>query len=226
MGGNYSVILSFVFLVLATTDLSGQVHERQGWLFWSHEQTLTNKLKLFGDLQLRSADEAKYLETLLVRPGLTYVVNDNEELTVGYTLFANWEMEEDKKVYEPEHRIWEQYQVEMKLGSNTLSNRIRLEQRFPGQSQFSQRLRYYIKLKIPVFESRYFTAIQNEIFLNVQNKEVINNHLYDQNRLYGGIGYEFTKEIDLELGYMFRYQIEKESNVVSHILQLTISTNF
>ncbi len=65
----------------------------------------------------------------------------------------------------------------------------------------------------------------NEIFLNIQNKEKLNNNFFDQNRPYAGIGYRITRKIETELGYYHRYQLEKDSRKREAIVQLMLITN-
>jgi hypothetical protein len=39
----------------------------------------------------------------------------------------------------------------------------------------------------------------NEIFLNTKSS------VFDRNRVYGGLGYKFSKILRLELGYMYKF---------------------
>ena len=82
----------------------------------------------------------------------------------------------------------------MKFGQVSLQNRFRLEQRFIERQIddiFSQRLRYFARLIVPLakkeaaFSKGVFAALQNEIFFNIQNKDKLNNSVFDQNRAYG-----------------------------------------
>ena len=67
-------------------------------------------------------------------------------------------------------------------------NRFRLEQRFIETNTtniFSQRLRYFARAVIPFqkqvtnkFSKGAFFALQEEIFLNLQNKELLNNKIH------------------------------------------------
>lgn len=206
--------------------------ENAGWLYLSTEKKLIGKWGLSADVQLRSANHLDYLMVLLLRPGIVYNITEKQSATLGYTYFATWEREESKKTFTPEHRIWEQYQVEGMIGKTEMTNRFRLEQRFIQQDEdvFAQRFRYYIKAQVPLATDKEFTkgwyvGLQNELFLNVQNKEKINNDFFDQNRLYGALGYRLSRKCDLEAGYLYRYQIQ-ENNLHSHILQFALYADF
>ena len=229
----YCLLLILVILLNYQYTL-GQSVEYNGWLFWSHQQKLSERWQFSADVQVRSADKLDYINTLLIRPGIGYKLTDNQTLTFGYTYFGTWETEHDSKIYEPENRIFEQYQVENEIQRTELTNRFRYEQRFISQQNgnvFAQRFRYYINAQIPLFVNPLFTkglylAVQNELFLNVQGKDKINNHFFDQNRIYAGPGYRLNEKTDLEAGYMYRYQIDKETNLQNNILQISLKTSF
>lgn len=229
----YCLLLILVILLNYQYTL-GQSVEYNGWLFWSHQQKLSERWQFSADIQVRSADKLDYINTLLIRPGIGYKLTDNQTLTFGYTYFGTWETKHDRKIYEPENRIFEQYQIENEIQRTELTNRFRYEQRFISQQNgnvFAQRFRYYINAQIPLFVNPLFTkglylAVQNELFLNVQGKDKINNHFFDQNRIYAGPGYRLNEKTDLEAGYMFRYQIDKETNLQNNILQISLKTSF
>ena len=211
---NKCVIL-FLFccvLLIPSIQASGQTKtEHAAWLFLSAEQSLSKKCALSADVQARSATHLDYLTVLLLRPGLVYKITEKQSATVGYAYSGSWEKEAGAKTYTLENRIWEQYEVDGRVGRIELTNRLRLEQRFIQKEKdvFAQRLRYFIKTRIPLatdkdFTKGWYAGLQNELFLNVQNKENINNKTFDQNRLNGALGYRFSKSWDVEAGYLYR----------------------
>ena len=223
-------VLGLILMISQSTF--GQKSEHNGWLFLSHQQKLGDKWQLSSDFQIRSADKLSYLNTLLIRPGIGYKISDDQTVTVGYTFFGRWMKENSETTYQPEHRIFEQYQLENKIARIEITNRVRYEQRFirKDESIFAQRFRYYIQAQIPLiadsdFKTGFYTAIQDEIFLNVQGKDKLNNHVYDQNRTYISLGYRFGENLEIEAGYMFRYIIEQDQNVRNNILQIFIKTS-
>ena len=134
-----------------------------------------------------------------------------------------------------ENRIWEQYIFSLKIGRTLMQNRFRLEQRFIQRSTndvFAQRLRYFARAIIPVkkqkdsFYQGVFVALQDEIFMNIQNKNNINNSFFDQNRIYGAVGYRVNSKLDLEVGYMNQYINGAMTNVSNNIIQMALYTWF
>lgn len=229
-----SIFLSFlIFLSQGIHEASGQAVERNGWLFWSHQQKLSERWQFSSDVQVRSADRLGYANTLLIRPGVGYKLKADQTVTVGYTYFGTWERENNESVHENEHRAFEQFQIEKKIQRIEITNRFRFEQRFlnqEGDHFFAQRFRYYITTQIPLvtdplFEKGIFMTVQNELFLNVQGQKKLGTKLYDQNRSYLGLGYRFNKLFEAEAGYMFRYIID-ETKTRNNILQVSVRTSF
>lgn len=210
-----------------------QTSETAGWFFLSHSQKLDKKWSYLSDVQLRSSPGFNFFQNILLRPGLSYHITDQQSVGIGYTYFATWDRNELPSTFEPENRIFEQYILELEFGRLMLNNRFRLEQRFiqkVSENVFAQRLRHQIQAKIRLnadtaFKKGWYLNLQNEIFVNIQHKDKLNNKFFDQNRPYAAIGYRFTKKIETEIGYYYRYQVEKDSRKREPIVQLMVITN-
>jgi hypothetical protein len=225
------VVLLFSFAAHAQTT-----SENSGWFAWFNSYKFSKHFGLHSDIQIRSADNWEYVKTILIRPGLTYHFNSKNNVTVGYAYIGNYNrLPEPSKNELTENRIWEQYINVAKFGSVSLQNRLRLEQRFieqQTQNVFAQRLRYFVRAIIPLtkqqqaFNKGAYAALQNEVFFNIQNKDKTNNSFFDQNRAYGAVGYRFSKQLDLEAGYMNQYTNGLTTNVSNNIFQLALYTRF
>ena len=225
-------------ITILSISLSGQtVHQNTSWFAWFNSYKLSGHWRLHFDGQVRSADNWDYVRTVLVRPGITYAFNARNAATVGYAYIATYNQPaaNASKTRLDESRIWEQYINTTKIGRASLQNRVRLEQRFierTTENVFAQRLRYWVRTIIPFikpktsFTKGFFGAIQNEIFLNVQNKDKINESLFDQNRAYLAIGYRFSPKIDIDAGYMNQYAKGVSNDVSNNIIQMAIYTKF
>jgi hypothetical protein len=104
----------------------------------------------------------------------------------------------------------------------TLNHRFRLEQRFISKSaainnsletygnNFANRFRYFFRDIVPFngkknFTKGAFAGLQNEIFINIGDKSSVNKKYFDQNRAYLALGYRFSRELDVEIGYLNQY---------------------
>ncbi|AMR33818.1 hypothetical protein A0256_21445 [Mucilaginibacter sp. PAMC 26640] len=208
--------------------------ENTGWFFLSHTQKISSKFDILADVQLRSADRFDYFSALLLRSALNYNFNKKHAVALGYAYKGDWMHEDGERTQSAENRTYQQYLYNFKAGKVELSARFRQEQRFvkeEGEVAFSQRSRGFISAQIPLiadtgFTKGLYTAIQNEIFLNVQNKGKVNGSFFDQNRSFISLGYRWSKKIDTEFGYMCWYQKEIDGSAKTNVWQLMVTTSF
>lgn len=208
------------------------VNQNAGWLFLMNSTKFNDKWGMHFDFQVRTQDAWDGVRHILIRPGLTYFINKSSDVTVGYLYtptFLRLDGAADNTL--TEHRIWEQYIYKHKFSSINVSHRFRLEQRFV-EDQFSQRGRYFVRFMAPLqkvdgsFDEGFFGALQNEVFLNVQNKDQVNGSLFDQNRAYGALGYRFSPKVDVEAGYMNQSVNGRNNNTSNNIIQVALYTRF
>jgi len=192
-------------LVLPFYGLS-QNSDLGNWLIYIGSKELKNGWNIHNEVQYRNYDAVGDLEQLLLRTGLGYNLTENNNnllLGYGYILSENYVGETDQKVSVNEHRIFQQFTTKQKVGVLNLSHRYRFEQRFV-EDDFKLRFRYFLGLKIPLQNKAdgnnpLYLSAYNEIFLNTKSE------IFDRNRLYGGLGYQFSKQLRLELGYMNQF---------------------
>jgi hypothetical protein len=73
------------------------------------------------------------------------------------------------------------------------------------ESDFKLRFRYFLAFNVPLnnremTDKTWYGSAYNEIFLNTEK-----DHVFDRNRLYGGIGYKLNNTFRFELGYMNQF---------------------
>lgn len=224
-----------VFISIANLSTAQIVNQQSGWLAFFHSQRLSTKSGLHLDMQFRSADNLAYIRNVLIRPGYTYFFDSKKNATIGYAYILTDQGAANKNDL-VEHRIWQQFIITTPIGKIPLVNRFRLEQRFIERNVdqiFSQRIRYFARAVVPFqkqetpkFTKGTFIALQNEIFLNLQNKDLLNNKVFDQNRAYVALGYRLSEAIDLETGYLNQYIKGLSNTTNNHIFQLAIYTRF
>lgn len=230
------LLLTVLMLLCLITTTYSQSTETQfsGWLALYHKQKLAGKWGYLFDAQYRTNKQFSNTSAYFLRPGITYDLSKNQTAGAGYAFFGSYEAENSSRIFYAENRIWEQYQLKTKIGKATLTNRLRLEQRFINMEEggFSQRLRYQIRSQIPLekvdstFKKGLYMALQDEVFVNVQHQERASNSFLDQNRSYISFGYRLSKKIDAELGYQFVYSKDPNGNLRNNVLQLAIYTDF
>lgn len=233
---HYFLIASF--LIVNSIPASSQ-SRFSGWFASLNSIKTGKKTSIHTEFQLRSSDQVKQLQTILLRSGFNYHLKKNMVLTAGYGYILNRRPLNILSAFGHEHRIWQQFLVSHAIKKNQLSHRFRLEERylervastngttfFRDGYDYTTRFRYFVRDIIPfssapVFTEGPFAALQNEVFVNVTDKNSVNGKFFDQNRFYVAAGYRFHKKFDLEIGYMNQYISGANKTFTNnHILQL------
>ena len=223
---------SFIFRAGAQSQFSV-------WLATFATVKAGKKTSIHSDVQWRSTDQVKHMQTLLIRSGLNFHLGKQWTATAGYAFTYNRRNVSDVSGYAPEHRIWEQVMYQHKFNTMTLAHRLRLEQRFIGQSTvqnneletdsygYANRVRYFVRTITPfrpqnTFTKGIFGVVQEEVFLNFGNSDYTNGKTFDQNRIFLAIGYRLNATYDIEAGYMNQYSRGRgDAFTNNHILQLS-----
>lgn len=208
-----------------------------GWLATFNTFKTGKKTSIHNDIQLRSSDDIKHMQTFLFRAGLNVHVRKNMTATAGYAFISNRRTVSSVTGYAPEHRFWEQFIISHKIKTITTNHRFRLEQRFLSKSKvvnnelendgyaYANRFRYFIRNVLPLQKQESFTrgmfvGLQNEVFVNIGNTANVNGQLFDQNRLLVSTGYRISPKMDVEVGYLNQYIEGRNSHTHNHALQL------
>jgi hypothetical protein len=198
-------LLVLIAIFFAPKISNAQDSSLGNWLIYIGNKKIDEKWNIHNEVQYRNYNAAGDLEQLLLRTGLGYNVTNNSNILLGYgyILSENYIDDTDDKVTVNEHRIFQQFTTKQNIGKVGLSHRYRFEQRFV-EDDFKLRLRYFLGVNIPLQykedgKNPLYLSMYNEIFLNTKSS------VFDRNRVYGGIGYKFSKNLKLELGYMNQF---------------------
>ncbi len=189
------------------------------WLVYIGNKQLNPKWNLHHEVQLRNYNTIGDLEQLLLRTGLGYSFKENRKNILfgyGFIQSENYSNNNTYKIPLSEHRVFQQYISKQTVGKISVQHRFRFEQRFVG-NDFKLRLRYFTGATVPLSKSndnKFYLSAYNEVFLNSEN------NVFDRNRLYGGIGFNYQKNIRFELGYMnqfFETSGRDQINIISFV---------
>src|SRR5207244_3714693 len=125
----------------------------------------TNRWKPQPEYHLRRIDFISSWQQSLARLGLVLKLTDRVSVSGGYTFFITYPYGNypaaDAGVPVPEHRIYEDIQLDDQFGRLKLSHRFRLEQRWTGQPsdanprriaswEYEHRVRYQLSATFPL----------------------------------------------------------------------------
>lgn len=243
----YSFLLVFVvtwfYELLPAQSIRSVSDQQHAWVVLNGNTKLNERFSVFHDFQFRRDDFGMSWQQLLLRAGLTYKFNNVVTTTVGYA-FVQTHPYGDFPVAStfPEHRIFEQLQLKQEIGKSSLIHRYRLEQRMIGNSatgefqpfRFENEIRYLGRFIQPVIgdENRKLSAVlYDEIFVNFGKN--VGRNVFDQNRIFAGFNYAFSKKVAIEIGYLNQMikqrgltlgGLEKFEN--NHTIMFTNTLNF
>ena len=201
-------IILIVLFLSNIVSIKGQENEVGNWLIYIGNKELNNSLNWHHEIQHRNYNLFGELEQLLLRTGLGFDVNANNNILLGYGFIdsRNIMVETDQILKVNEHRVYQQFISKQAIGKLKIQHRYRFEQRFV-EDDFKLRYRYFLSLKTPFLKTneKYYISTYNELFINANG-----DNTFDRNRIYGGLGYSLNSNIKFELGYM--NQIFKSSS--------------
>lgn len=201
-------ILLFTLLWSNIFSIRGQENQVGNWLIYIGNKELKNSLNWHHEIQHRNYNFFGELEQLLLRTGIGYNANANNNILLGYGFIDSRNLLEktDQILKVNEHRIYQQLISKQAIGKLKVQHRYRFEQRFV-EDEFKLRYRYFLSLRIPFLKTseKYYISAYNELFINANSENT-----FDRNRIYGGFGYSLNSNIKFELGYM--NQIFKSSS--------------
>ena len=208
-------VLYILIFSLISFGVQSQESGPGNWLIYIGSKQLNSKWNFHHEVQYRNYNAIGDLEQLLLRTGLGYNIGKKSNLLLGYGYInsENYTGNDEEKFTVEEHRIFQQLITKQNLGKVALQHRYRFEQRFV-ESDFKTRFRYFLSMNIPLKNPKYYLSAYNEIFLNGSSS------VFDRNRIYGGLGYKFSKGIKMELGYMnqvFETASRDQINIITFV---------
>ncbi len=204
-------ISSFIMTMALMVNTSVQAtSDFQTWVPININVKLTTQLRGFLELQPRIGNDASNLTSMIVRPAIGWAVNDKATLWLGYLMQAD-SITPDSDTYLIENRVFQGFSWKDTANDKQFiwEFRNRLEERFlPRNSDPSIRWRTRIRVEQLLPDHSPWSIIASEeIFVNL-NDNAHNAQLQagaQQNRLYLGVGYRFTPEVQVETGYLYQH---------------------
>ncbi|MGM9511425.1 DUF2490 domain-containing protein [Larkinella sp. GY13] len=204
-----------------------------GWFVYTGDHKLSEKWSLHTEYQWRRIQYVRTWQQSLARLGVNYKLTDKVQLGGGYTHFVTFPYGDhpvaDQGVPTPEHRLYQDIQVDDTVGRLLLSHRFRFEERWLSQIaetgsrrisgwNYENRVRYQIAVELPlqgvtIDDNEFYLTFFDELFISFGKNAGVN--IFNQNRILGGLGYQFWDHFKLELGYLNQITQHAETDPVS-----------
>jgi long-subunit fatty acid transport protein len=216
--------IAFLF-VFCTIKLVAQ-NDLGTWNVVNITLKVNKKWNVFAETQLRSLsfyDQFHYYE---YKGGFTHKFTTNFSATAGigsyntYSEGGNFEL----PIQNDEIRTWVQFNMLNPLQWLTFEHRYRAEQRYTSNG-YRNRFRYRLSAIVPLNNKKIqpktvYAQIWNEIFFT--NEEPY----FERNRFFIGGGYEFSKNLAIQMGYIYQFDYKINDETGRDFLNLSLLYNF
>lgn len=191
-----------ILAALLPTILVAQNDDVGNWIMYFGANKISDKFSLHTEIQYRNHTLIpNNTEQWLLRTGINYHFAPNAIATAGIALIPSYVFESEQSDPETvENRLWQQFILTNKVGRVKFEHRYRLEQRWVNDD-YRNRFRYRVMLFIPLNKTSMepgaiFLGLYDEIFINDEPV------FFDRNRLYGALGYQFSKTTSAQVGLL------------------------
>jgi len=180
--------------------------ELGNWLIYNGTVRFSQEWSIFTEGQIRLWEPVSNVNELLARAAAHYNLTPDALVGLGYLRADTWPYDDGSRE-KYENRLYQQLTVWHSWAKSRFEHRYRLEQRWikaSGETQYSNRVRYRLQVTTPLNRESmaagaYFLNFYNEFFIDFDDVRT-----FDQNRLYGAGGYQFTPTANLQLGLLWQ----------------------
>lgn len=219
---------AIALLLWANISLAQETGEENlgTWLFLNVKSQLTEKFSTNLVLQKRFYEFLENEQNLIGQVALNYNFWKKTTASVGYSYIESEPfLKPDNFSTTYENRIYEQFSLNDHLKKLQINQQFRLEQRWinrSGNTDFESRFRTRLWLRFPI---NHKAIVPKTIFLSSFDEIMFNlqGDAFNQNRAFGGLGYQIDKNFRFEAGYM--KNSFKEKNFDRIWLMLFINTD-
>ncbi len=239
-----TILISCASTINAQTVTKGDVNS---WFLLLNRFYLSEKFTLTNEIHERTGSFLSNQGTFILRPSIDYTLNDNVELSAGYSFVRSWPYAPYAlPIARNEHNVWEQAMLKSHIGKVTIQHRFRFEHRWVDDiksvnsitgpeyyldgSTFANRFRYRFILSFDILKinngrnSIFFNGF-DELWINQSDNLMPNS--FARNWIYTGLGYKFNKDFNIQLAHMHQYDAAGANNFISSsIIQLSVFKNF
>ncbi len=237
--GYWSVMILMMLLLFPISSFSqnqSRTNPYGQWLVYTGDNRINKKVGIHSEVQLRNYLLKNTIAQSLVRVGVNWYLDPTVMLTAGYGFFYTTPSPDNKTANTvSENRAWQQVILRHRTKVLFMEHRYRLEQRFiknvtQDKFTYDTRIRYRFQAIIPLYSlsphlRHFFVSGNNEIFVNIGRG--VSGEIFDRNRLYGGLGYQVSPNLNFQVGYMNQLiSVPSLSKAdIGHHLQISVAYN-
>jgi len=245
-----SSLLVMLFLSFSTvfSQVSPTVNQSIEWAAISSTMKVHKKVGLYVEGQFRFAQNFQPMQHQFRTAVEIYPSKKFAVVPFGYVYTWNYLYgKQPASVVNNEHRLYQQIVYHHRLSKLVVQHRLRMEERFiqdhfiasdgtMAGSRYDDvryRLRYRLLANLPLNNPNmepktWYISMWDEVF--VSWGKPVTYHEPDQNRIFVGLGYQFTKLVSLQAGPLYQVIVKsngaKQENNYGGMIQLTYNLDF
>ncbi len=207
---------------------------RNAWLCYFSDAQVYRRWGLHTEFQYRRTNGLRDPQQYFYRTGVNYAASEKVMLTAGCTYLLSLPYGDYPDPGRTgERRIYEKVEIDQATGRLALAHRYIQDQRWlrpEGQARFDfqHRSRYRLQLKFALTRPKIepgalYALASDEIFVSYGHNAP---SFFNQNRLYGGLGYQLTPALDLEASYLSQVLAHGDQVVYEDNRALEVSLHF
>ncbi|WP_167855474.1 DUF2490 domain-containing protein [Hymenobacter fodinae] len=224
--------------VLAQATPPERITDRNhnAWLAYFSDARLTRRWGLHTEFQYRRTHGLRDPQQYFYRTGLNYHATEQVLVTGGYVYLLSLPYGDYPEAGRShERRAFVRAELESSLGRLALAHRYTQDLRWlrgPGEAAYAlqHRSRYRLQLQFPLTRPKVeagtlYALASDEIFISYGRN--VGANVFNQNRLYGGLGYQITDALGVETSYLHQ-TVQHDDGVVfeqNHTLQISLNFN-
>lgn len=242
--------IGIVFLFLCFSSIISHSQTKTNneniWFHYSGKNLLTPKLSLTLEATMRYTGGFSEKQQWFIRPSFDYQFTKSLAGSIGYSHYNTYVYGNPSlnKIQTPEDHVWIQGTYVHHSGTWKFTHRLRDEFRYVGiavknpagegfeigRYDYRNRLRYLFLANYPLVKKEntttVFAILGDEVFMNLGSNA--GKTFLNQNRIIGGVGYQFNKQHQVQLAFIHQYiwnfpNTLQENNPT---VRLSYSTNF
>jgi hypothetical protein len=216
-------------------SLRVQDYNTNAWLVYASDARFSERWGVHTEAQWRRARVVRDPMQNFLRVGGNFYLTEAVMLTAGYAYALTFPYGDFPAAGRfPEHRIYQQVLFRSNYGPLAMQHRYRLEQRWVGAVEgsaytYTNRTRYQFRLALPLRGNEFgagvpYAVLSDEVFVNFGRN--VQRNVFDQNRAYAAFGYQLTRTMAMELGYLHQLLQQRNGRVFENNNTLQVSFTF
>jgi Protein of unknown function (DUF2490) len=230
-----AVSACFAIVLFPATALGGDLLQDAGsWLQIVGEGSLKiidpdlEKTRIWLEVQSRWDDDWNHWYQGMARAAIGYSLSDRATIWAGYTWLPTQNV---GSPYVSQQDVWPGLRYVLPTDVGTFMSRTIIEANFlPGNhNKIRVRPRQMFRFQHPLeIEPRLSLIAWDEVFVRVNSTPAGGQSGFDQNRAFGGMGWNFSPDVRAEFGYLNQYMDDArhQNNTMRHLIMGSLFINF